>query len=116
VGVTEPVVVVISADPRASHRAGEAVRIGLGLAASERTVTLVLAGAGVHLLDADGLVDGDTIARFREALNQLGVPFHVDAATVPAAADWNAGGHPVVPLAAGELWALVDGGHRVIVF
>jgi len=46
-----PVVVLISTDPRASHRANEAMRIGLGVVAGENAVTFVLLGPGVHLLD-----------------------------------------------------------------
>lgn len=114
----EPVVVIISTDPRASHRAAEALRIGLGLVASDRAATVVLAGPGAHLLDADtdGLVDGDDVARFRTELKRLGVPLHVDRAAVPVAADWNAEGHPVVLVSPSELAALVDAGGRFLVF
>ena len=114
----EPVVVVISTDPRASHRAAEAMRIGLGVVAGDRAATFVLAGPGAHLLDADtdGLVDGDDIARFRTELKKLGVPLHVDRAGVPVAADWNAEGHPVVLVSPPELAALLDAGARFLVF
>ena len=50
---SRPVVVLISADPRASHRANEAMRIGLGVVAGENQVTFVLLGPAVHLLDED---------------------------------------------------------------
>ena len=74
-----PVIVLISTDPRASHRANEAMRIGLGIVAGENDVVFVLLGAGAHLLDedTDELVDGDDIAKFRANLKSLGVPFHV---------------------------------------
>ena len=64
----QPVLVVIAADPRSSHRAFEAMRIGIGIVAGENDVTFVLRGPAVHLLDADtdDLVDGDEIARLRE--------------------------------------------------
>jgi hypothetical protein len=60
----QPVLVVIAADPRSSHRAFEAMRIGVGVVAGENDVTFVLRGPAVHLLDADtdDLVDGDDIA------------------------------------------------------
>ncbi len=117
-GPAEPVLVIISTDPRASHRAGEAMRIGLGLAAGDRAVTFVLAGPGAHLLDGDtdGLVDGDDIAKLRTELKKLGVPFHVDGAAVPAAPDWNAEGHRVVLVSPAEVAALVNAGRRFIVF
>jgi predicted peroxiredoxin len=118
VSAAAPVVAIISTDPRASHRAAEALRIGLGLVASDRAATVVLAGPGAHLLDADteGLVDGDDVARFRTELKRLGVPLHVDRAAVPVAADWNAEGHPVVLVSPSELAALVDAGGRFLVF
>ena len=112
-----PVVVLISADPRASHRAFEAMRIGVGVVAGENAVTFVLAGPAAHLLDADTdeLVDGDDVAKFRESLRGLGVPFHVEASAIPDA-DWNEEGHEVIPLTADEIAALVRAARRSLVF
>ena len=112
-----PVVVLISADPRVSHRAFEAMRIGVGVVASENAVTFVLAGPAAHLLDADTdeLVDGDDVAKFRASLRGLGVPFHVEASAIPGA-DWNEEGHEVIPLTADEVAALVRGARRALVF
>lgn len=114
----EPVVVLISIDPRASHRANEAMRIGLGIVSGENEVTLVLRGPAVHLLDADtdDLVDGDDIARFRAALRTLGIPFQVEAESIPGDPDWNADGHPVGPVTRDEIAELVRQGRRVMVF
>ena len=91
-----PVLVLISEDPRASHRANEAMRIALGVVAGENEVSIVLTGAGAHLLDedTDELVDGDDIAKVRASLRKLGIPFHVEAASVPSDASWNADGAP----------------------
>lgn len=114
----EPVLVLISADPRVSHRAFEAMRIGIGIVAGEHEVTLVLTGAGVHLLDedTDELVDGDEIARFRASLRVLGVPFHVDETAVPADSTWNADKHPVVLVSPARIGALVQSAGRMLVF
>ncbi len=114
----EPVLVLISADPRRSHRAFEAMRIGVGVVAGENQVTLVLTDGAVHLLDADTdeLVDGDDIAKFRATLKTLGVPFHVDAAAIPSDPDWNAEGHPVVPVTRERIAELVRGARRFLVF
>jgi predicted peroxiredoxin len=114
----EPVLVVIAGDARRSHRANEAMRIGLGIVAGENEVTFVLTGDGVHLLDGDtdDLVDGDDIAKFRANLKSLGIPFHVDRAAVPDDPDWNADDHPIVPLSREDLAALVARGRRFIVF
>ena len=77
--------VLISQDPRTSHRANEALRIALGVVAGENEVHVVLAGPAVHLLDedTDDLVDGDDIAKFRAALKRLGIVFHVEDGARP---------------------------------
>ena len=115
---TAPVVVLISADPRRSHRANEAMRIGLGVVAGEDDVTFVLTGPGVHLLDADTdeLVDGDDIARFRANLRALGIPFHVEADAIPSDTDWNADRHEVVPITRERIAELVRQGRRFLAF
>lgn len=114
----DPVLVLISADPRRSGRAFEAMRIGVGIVAGENAVTFVLTGPAAHLLDADtdDLVDGDDIAKFRENLKRLGVPFHVETGSVPAEADWNADGHPVVRVTRDEITKLVRRARRSLVF
>ncbi len=113
-----PVIVLISTDPRGSHRANEAMRIGLGVVAGENEVTFVLVGGGVHLLDedTDELVDGDDVAKFRANLKALGVPFHVEKDAVPSDPTWNADGHPVIPVTREEIAGLVQRGRRFLVF
>ena len=112
-----PVVVLISLDPRESHRAFEAMRIGVGIVAGENAVTFVLAGPAAHLLDADTdeLVDGDDVAKFRASLRALGIPFHVETGSMPAA-DWNEEGHAIVSVTPDEIAALVRGARRALVF
>ena len=114
----QPVLVLISSDPRHSGRAFEAMRIGVGIVAGENAVTFVLTGPAVHLLDADtdDLVDGDDIAKFRENLKRLAVPFHVDGGSLPTDPDWNADGHPVVPVTRDEIAELVRAARRFVVF
>jgi len=118
VPASPPVIVLISTDPRASHRANEAMRIGLGVFAGENDVTFVLLGAGVHLLDedTDELVDGDEIAKFRANLKALGVPFHVEKDSVPKDPSWNADAHPVTQIDAEGIAALATRASRFIVF
>jgi len=115
---TEPVLVLISVDPRESHRANEAMRIGLGIVSGENEVTFVLTGPAVHLLDADtdDLVDGDDIDKFRTSLRALGIPFHIEAGASPADADWNADGHPIVSVTSGDIARLVHTSRRVLIF
>jgi hypothetical protein len=118
VSADEPVVVLISVDPRESHRANEAMRIGLGIVSGENEVTFVLTGAGAHLLDADtdNLVDGDDVAKFRANLRSLDIPFHVETAAIPSDADWNADGHRVIRVSSAEIADLVRASRRALVF
>src|SRR5262245_40409353 len=94
------------------------MRIALGVVAGENAVDIVLTGAAAHLLDedTDDLVDGDDVAKFRAALTRLGIPFHVEAASVPEEAGWNAEGHRVVPIGAEGISALATRASRFIVF
>jgi hypothetical protein len=112
-----PTLVLISEDPRHSHRANEAMRIALGIVAGENEVRIVLTGPAVHLLDddTDDLVDGDDIAKFRASLRKLGIPFHVEG-TPPAGNGWNGDGHPVVPVTAADVAAMVPRATRFLVF
>jgi hypothetical protein len=118
VAASQPTLVIISEDPRVSHRANEAMRIALGVVAGENAVDIVLAGPAVHLLDedTDDLVDGDDIVRYRASLKKLGVPFHVERSAFPADPGWNADGHPVTPIAPQGIAALVAKASRFIVF
>ncbi len=113
-----PVVVLISADPRVSHRANEAMRIALGIVAGDNDMILVLTGAGAHLLDADtdDLVDGDDIAKFRASLKKLHIPFHVEESAIPADSDWNAENHTVIPVRQQDIVGFLGRATRFIVF
>jgi hypothetical protein len=114
----QPVLLLISSDPRRSHRAFEAMRIGVGVVAGENQVTFVLADGAVHLLDddTDELVDGDDVAKFRGSLRTLGIPFHVEATAVPTDPQWNADGHPVIPVSREQIAELVRLARRFIIF
>ena len=115
---SQPTLVIISEDPRVSHRANEAMRIALGVVAGENTVDIVLAGPAVHLLDedTDDLVDGDDIVKYRASLKKLSIPFHVEQSALPADAGWNADRHTVIPVATEAIAALVTKASRFIVF
>ena len=114
----QPTLVVISEDPRQSHRANEAMRIALGVVAGENEVDIVLAGLAVHLLDedTDDLVDGDDIAKFRSALKRLEITFHVEESARPDDPGCNADGHPVAPIAPEGIASLMCRASRALVF
>ena len=114
----EPVLVLITLDPRATGRAFEAMRIGVGIVAGENAVTFVLRGPAAHLLDADtdDLVDGDDVARFRTSLRTLGIPFHVDASAIPSDAGWNEEGHEIIPVTPEQIVELLRTARRTLIF
>ena len=114
----QPTLVVISEDPRVSHRANEAMRIALGVVAGENEVDIVLTGPAVHLLDeeTDDLVDGDEIAKYRASLLKLDVPFHVEESALPRDAGWNAEGHRLIPVSVAGIAARLSRASRFIVF
>jgi len=118
VAESQPTLVIISEDPRVSHRANEAMRIALGVVAGENKVEIVLAGPAVHLLDedTDDLVDGDDVMRYRASLKRLGIPFHVEPSAVPADPGWNAERHVVIPTTTEDIATLIAKASRFIVF
>src|SRR5262249_45087124 len=115
---SQPTLVIISEDPRLSHRANEAMRIALGVVAGENTVDIVLAGPAVHLLDedTDDLVDGDDILKYRGSLKKLGIPFHVEQSAQPTDPEWNVDGHTVIPITRAGIAVLAARASRFIVF
>ena len=77
------IVVLIREDPRKTHRAVEALRIALGLAAGENPLTVVLLGEARTLLtgDSEDIVDGDILDKYLPSLKQLEIPFVVPIGT-----------------------------------
>ena len=114
----QPTLVIISEDPRSSHRANEAMRIALGVVAGENAVQIVLAGPAVHLLDedTDDLVDGDDIVKYRASLKKLGIPFRIEQSAVPTSPGWNTEGAEVIPTSLQAIATLVSRASRFIVF
>ena len=94
------------------------MRIGIGIVAGENQVTFVLTGPAVHLLDADTdeLVDGDDIAKFRQSLRGLGVPFHVETSSIPGDAGWNEDGLVVIPVTRAQIARILRGARRSLIF
>ena len=114
----EHVLVVVSADPEASHRANEAVRIALGILAGENDVTLVLLGPAAKILgpEIEDYVDGEDTLRHVATLQKLGQVFHVERSAIPSDDAWNSGGPPVIPISTDELAAAIAKSDRVLVF
>jgi hypothetical protein len=78
------VLVLVSSDPEASHRANEAIRIALGLAVAESDLILLLWGPAAKVLGADveDHVDGEDTHKHLATLERLGQAVHVEAAAL----------------------------------
>jgi hypothetical protein len=113
-----PVLVALSVDPEASHRANEAVRIALGILAGENAVTIVLLGAGAKVLDAEveDYVDGEDLARHLGTLKKLGQAFHVERTAIRPDRGWNPFGLELVPIDRPDLAGLLAGSRRALLF
>jgi sulfur relay (sulfurtransferase) DsrF/TusC family protein len=79
--MSKRIAVVISEDPRSTHRPVEALRIALGLCAGDHETTVVLLGSAPLLLtdDVDDVIDVDILEKYRPSFAQLSVPFLVEA-------------------------------------
>lgn len=116
--IEHPVLVVVSVDPEASHRANEAVRIALGILAGENAVTIALLGAGAKVLDADveDYVDGEDLLRHLGTLKKLGQAFHVERSVMRTDPGWNPLGLQLVPIDRATLAGLLAESRRALVF
>jgi hypothetical protein len=113
-----PLLVVVSVDPETSHRANEAVRIALGLLASENELAIALVGLGAKILSADveDYVDGEDLVRHLGTFRKLGQPLHVERGAISGDPAWNPTAVTIAPLEPGDLAALATRSRRVLVF
>jgi hypothetical protein len=113
-----PVLVAVSVDPEASHRANEAVRIALGILAGENAVVVALLGAGAKVLDAEveDYVDGEDLLRHLGTLKKLGQAFHVERSAMRTGDGWNPLGLGLVPIDSAELADLLADSRRALFF
>jgi hypothetical protein len=81
--MAKQVAVIIREDPRRTHRPVEALRIALGLVAGEHQTTVVLLGEAVRLIweDTDDVIDVDILEKYLPSIEQLDIPFIVEAGT-----------------------------------
>lgn len=75
--MSQSTTVVITKDPRVSHQPVEALRIALGLAAGEHSLSVLLVGDALRLLDpeADDIVDADTLEKYLPSLRLMPIDF-----------------------------------------
>jgi len=82
------VLLIITGDPRASHRPAEAIRIAAGVGAWKKVqITLYLSGDAARLLseDTEEFVDEDNYRRYLPMIAESGHPIYLPhGAPVPA--------------------------------
>jgi sulfur relay (sulfurtransferase) DsrF/TusC family protein len=78
--MTQKVVVLIRSNPKESHRAGEGIRIALGLASGEHEVEVILAEQAPLLLtaDLDEYIDGEMTEKFLSTLKEFVPTFYIE--------------------------------------
>ncbi len=114
--MTPSIVLVIRQDPFKSAQPVEALRISLGLSTGENTVTIVLLGNAVHLLDpeVDDIVDADILEKYLPSLRQLELSF-----VVPSETNGSVNLDPDLPIREAsrtDICSLVSAADRVLVF
>ncbi|BFU94700.1 MAG: hypothetical protein NTNFB02_14220 [Nitrospira sp.] len=109
------IAVVITEDPRETHRPVEALRIALGLSAGDHETTVVLLGPATRLLteDTDDVIDVDILERYRPSFQQLAVRFVVDDTSVPTAL---LPGYAVEPRSRQDIQSLLRAAERTVIF
>lgn len=80
------VVVAILEDPRKSAQPVEALRIALGLATGENSLTVVLSNEAPRLLTEgeDDLVDADILEKYLPSVRQMKIPLVVPEGSIKA--------------------------------
>ncbi|SRR5579884_1024105 len=78
--MTRRILVLIRSNPQESHRAGEGIRIALGLASGEHEVDVVLTDRAPLLLTPgiENFVDGELTEKFLATLKEFIPVFYVD--------------------------------------
>ncbi len=87
----DAVTILVSADPRESAKANEALREGLGFAASQLSVQFILTGEAVRLLTDDPLdfVDGETAEKNLGFYKKWKTKFYVASGNAPEGSDFS---------------------------
>src|SRR3954454_11636692 len=78
--------IVVSSDPRSSHRPAEAIRLAAGIVAWRKVdVTLFFTGPAVAAVnsDADDFVDAESYTQYLPLLSEYGRPLLVDSESQP---------------------------------
>ena len=115
--MTRKVIVLIRSNPQESHRAGEGIRIALGLASGEHEVEVILAGRAPLLLtdDLHDLIDGELTEKFLLTLKEFVPTFYIEEKSAKEV-DLAGGDYETAILSADEIAAKIAAADRFAVF
>ncbi|MFY9268823.1 MAG: DsrE family protein [Candidatus Manganitrophaceae bacterium] len=102
--MTRRVVILVRSNPEESHRAGEGVRIALGLVSGDHTVEIILTDKAPLLLtpEVEELIDGEMTEKFLTTLKEFIPAFYVDK-TSTGTIDLSDTDYKVIPLSQEEI-------------
>ena len=111
------IVVLIRTDPEKSHRAGEGIRIALGLAAGDHQVEVILADRAPLLLTPDlhEYVDGEITEKFLASLKDF-IPVFLIAKESANKLDLSESDYPIQLFSKDEIAAKIAAADRFMVF
>lgn len=115
--MTHKVIVLIRSNPKESHRAGEGIRIALGLASGEHEVEVILAGRAPRLL-TDELyddVDGELTEKFLLTLKEFIPTFYIEEKSAKGV-DLAGSDYETAILSADEIASKIASADRFAVF
>jgi predicted peroxiredoxin len=115
--MTHKVVILIRSSPKESHRAGEGIRIALGLAAGDHEVEVILTDQALLLLTAEveDFVDGEITEKFLSTLKEFIPIFYIDEKSATGV-DLTDSGYKTALLSADEIAAKIAATDRFAVF
>lgn len=115
--MTRKIVVLIRSNPKETHRAGEGIRIALGLAAGEHDVEVILSDQAPLLLtdDLHEYIDGEMTEKFLATLKEFVPIFYVEEKSAKGI-DLAGGNYERVILTADEIAAKIAAADRFAVF
>jgi len=111
------IVVLIRSNPKESHRAGEGIRIALGLASGDHEIEVILAGPAPRLLSDDlhAFIDGELTEKFLLTLKEFIPTFYIEEESAKEV-DLAGSEYETAILSADEIAARIAAADRFAVF
>lgn len=115
--MTDPVLILISSDPRENHQAVEGIRIALGLIGNDFQVKIVLMDHAPLLLgeDNEDLVDGEILLKFLPSFKEMDQNIYIEERS-PDIADLSRTEYPIESISMTQIARFLDHSKHLLVF